>query len=62
MRTPTNQEVNEALIELINRGTVIAIRQDGDIKFIHIEHTDDEMVNDSVPIEEVEEYLRQYTI
>jgi len=60
MNQLTEKEVNDALLHLIENGLVIGLRVDGKVKFIHIEHTDDEMLSNKLPLDEIKEELDKY--
>lgn len=60
MNQPTEEEVNQALLELIEQDLVIGLLVDGEVRFIHIEHTDDEMLSNKLSLDEIKKELGKY--
>lgn len=53
----TNDELNEMLVEGIELGRWIGLLEEGELKIYHIEHTDDQMVKEALPVEDVRRLL-----
>lgn len=54
----TNDELNQMIIKHIQQGRSIALLENGELKIYHIEHTDDEMIMNALPLEDVRRLLQ----
>jgi hypothetical protein len=57
-KTMTNEELEQGILELIEQGKAIALLQQGEMKLYHIEHTDDNMLDNALPLEDVRRLMR----
>jgi len=60
MNKPTEKEVNEALLQLVETGLVIGLLVDNEVRFIHIEHTDDEMLANKLSLDEIKKEIDKH--